>query len=82
MSSYLESVLEKVANNPPSSIDPGFAKRDPLNPKLLALVALLKDDDILTEACLSWIKQKKDELTVSKITLLRGVDWVKENLGQ
>ena len=46
---------------------------------MLALVALIKDDPILIEATLAWVKQKKDELTVSKITLLRGVDWVKEN---
>ena len=79
--SYLDSVLEQVANNPPSSIDPGFAKRDPVDPKLMALMSLLKGDPILTEACLAWVKQKKDELTVSKITLLRGAEWVRENLG-
>ena len=77
--SYLEQVLDEVNQGMPP-ITSGFTTPTRLDPKLVQIVHLIKDDPIMVEATLAWIKQKLDEVTVAKITLLRGQGWVQEKM--
>lgn len=52
----------------------------PLSLALRKLAAELDGDEVLAEAVLAWVKEKKRELTLQKLVALRGQEWVNQQI--
>lgn len=62
-----EAELTHQVENPPSA-------------RLQVLINEIGGDDVLTEAALAWVRNKKREMVIAKLVALRGEDWVREHI--
>lgn len=47
---------------------------------LRKLAAELDGDEVLAEAALSWVRDKKREIALAKLVALRGQEWVNQQI--